>query len=67
MKVSTLPVISIVFEAGADDRVLDSLLLVGPLLIGLVAVLDRSLVTEVLAFAYITLVVTYPLYQGVRG
>ncbi|GAB6861988.1 hypothetical protein ACFR97_03810 [Haloplanus litoreus] len=59
-----LPVISDVFEAGADDRVFDSLLLLGPLVIGLVVVLDRSFVTETLALAYIAVFVGYVLYRG---
>jgi hypothetical protein len=55
-----------VFEAGADDRVFDSLLLTGPLVIGLIAVLGRSLVTEAVAIAYIAAFVGYTLYRGVR-
>ena len=41
MKLGDLPIVSTVFEAGADDRVFDSLLLLGPLVIGLVIVLNR--------------------------
>ncbi|GGC70802.1 hypothetical protein GCM10007209_35890 [Haloferax sulfurifontis] len=63
MKLRDLPVVSYVFEAGADNRVFDSLLLLGPLVIGLVVILGRSLVTEVLAVVYITVFVTYTLYQ----
>lgn len=66
MKPGDLPVISNVFEAGADDRIFDSLLLLGPPVIGLVVVLDRSLVTEALAVAYIGVFVTYVLYRGIR-
>ncbi|SIR68225.1 hypothetical protein SAMN05421858_3321 [Haladaptatus litoreus] len=64
MKVQDIPVISYVFEAGADNRVFDSLLLVGPLVIGVIVVVERSLFTEALAVAYIAVFVAYTLYQG---
>ncbi|WP_323676276.1 hypothetical protein [Halorubellus sp. PRR65] len=66
MRPSKLPVIESVFEAGADDRVFDSLLLLGPLVIVLVVVLGRSVVTEVLALGYIAVFVTYALYRGLQ-
>lgn len=66
MKLGDLPVFSYVLGAEADTRVFDSLLLVGPLVIGLVAILGRSLVTEVLAVVYIAVFVTQALYQGTR-
>ncbi|WP_396612554.1 hypothetical protein ACH9L7_04565 [Haloferax sp. S1W] len=66
MKLDDFPVIYYVFEAGADNRVFDSLLLLGPLVIGLVVMLGRSLFTEVLAVVYIAVFVTYTLYQGIR-
>jgi len=67
MKLSDVPVVSSVFEAGADNRVFDLLLLLGPLVIGLVVVLGRSFVTEVLAVAYISVFVTYTLYHGMQS
>jgi hypothetical protein len=63
---SDLPVVSAVFEAGADDRIFDSLLFFGPLVIGLVVVLGRSILTEVIAAAYIAVFVAYVLYRGLR-
>ncbi|GAB7011444.1 hypothetical protein [Halorubrum trueperi] len=66
MKSRDIPFVSAVLEAGADDRVFDSLLLTGPLVIGLVVVLGRSLVTEAVAIAYIAAFVGYTLYRGVR-
>ncbi|MDG5777034.1 hypothetical protein VB773_21480 [Haloarculaceae archaeon H-GB2-1] len=66
MKLRNVPVVSYVFEAGADDRVFDSLLLVGPIVIGVIVVLDRSLFTEALAVAYLAVFVTYVLYQGIQ-
>lgn len=66
MKVREIPVITYVFEAGADDRVFDLLLLVGPLIIGVIIVLERSLFTEALAVAYIAVFVAYTLYRGIQ-
>lgn len=66
MKSRDIPVVSAVFEAGADDQVFDSLLLIGPLVIGLIVVLGRSFVTEAVAVAYIAAFVGYTLYRGVR-
>jgi len=61
-----LPVVSAVFDAGADDRVFDSLLFAGPLVIVLIVALGRSLVTEAVAIAYIAGFVGYTLYQWVQ-
>ena len=61
-----LPVISAVVEAGADDRIFDSLLLIGPLVIGLIVILGRSLVTEAVAIVYIATFVGYTLYRAIR-
>ncbi len=66
MRLRDLPAVSYVFEAGADDLVFDSLLLVGPLVIGSIVVLERSLFTEVLAVVYLAVFVTYVLYRGVQ-
>jgi hypothetical protein len=66
MKPSNLPVVSAVVEAGADDRIFDSLLLIGPLLIGLIVILGRSLVTEIVAIASIVVFVGYTLYRAIR-
>lgn len=66
MNSSDLPVISYVFEAGADDQVLDSLLLAGPLVIGMILVLGRTLFTTNLALAYLAVFVTYVLYLGIQ-
>ena len=66
MKFGELPIVSYVYEAGADNRVFDSLLLLGPLVIGLVVILGRSLVTEILAVVYISVFVIYTMYQGIQ-
>ena len=61
-----LPVVSAVVEAGADDRIFDSLLLIGPLVIGLMVLLGRSFVTEAVAVVYIAVFVGYTLYRAIR-
>jgi len=66
VKPGDLPIASSVLDAGADDRVLESLLLVGPLAIGSIVVLGRSALTEALAVAYLATFVTYALYRGTR-
>jgi uncharacterized membrane protein YuzA (DUF378 family) len=66
MNMTEIPVISAVSEAGADDRVFDVLLLLGPLVIGLIVIFKQSLVTEVLAVAYISTFVTYVLHRGIQ-
>lgn len=65
MRLREFPVVSYVIEAGADDRVFDSLLLAGPFVIGMIVVLDRTPITEALAVAYIAVFVAYILYLGV--
>jgi hypothetical protein len=61
-----LPVVSAVVEAGADDRIFDLLLLIGPLVIGLIVLLGRSFVTEAVAVVYIAVFVGYTLYRAIR-
>ena len=65
MNPRNLPVVSYIFEVGADDRVFDSLLLAGPLVLGIIIVLNRSLFTELLAFGYIAIFVVYTVYRGI--
>mgnify|MGYP000731112976 CR=1 FL=1 len=71
MKLSALPFVSAVLESGADDRIYDGLLLTGPVVILLIAVLETtrflSGVAKALAIAYVTAFVAYVLYRGVRG
>ncbi|ELY64473.1 hypothetical protein [Natrinema versiforme] len=66
MRVSELPIVGDLLESGAEDRVFDSLLLVGPLLILVIAVAGRSALTTGLAAAYVMFFVAYVLYRGVR-
>lgn len=64
MRPREIPGVASVIEAGAEDRVFDALLLVGPLVIVLVALLHRSILTEIVAGGYIAVFVLYTLYQG---
>ncbi|MFC6769873.1 hypothetical protein [Natrinema soli] len=67
MRVSDLPVVGDLLESGAEDRVFDSLLLVGPLLILLIALVGRSSLTTGLALSYVSFFIAYVLYRGVRN
>ncbi|CCQ33272.1 hypothetical protein HLRTI_001861 [Halorhabdus tiamatea SARL4B] len=71
MKFSKMPFVSAVLESGADDHVYDGLLLIGPVVILLIAVLEPILalsgVAQALAIAYVTAFVVYVLYRGVRA
>jgi len=65
MNVDDVPIVSSVVDAGPSDRVFDSLLLVGPLVIGLVVLLGTNVLTRVIAGAYIGLFVAYVVYRAV--
>lgn len=67
MNIVDIPIVGDLLEAGAEDWVFDSLLLVGPLLIALIAVIGRSPITTGIAAAYLLFFVVYVLYRGVRG
>ncbi len=54
-----LPLVGAVFRFGAQDRVLDSILLAGPLVLALVVVFGRSLLTEALVALYVLSFVIY--------
>ncbi|WP_222918637.1 hypothetical protein [Natrinema sp. SYSU A 869] len=67
MRPSELPLVGQVFESGAEDRVFDSLLLVGPVIILLIVAVGRSLLTTSIAVGYVLFFVAYVLYRGVRN
>jgi len=67
MRANDLPIVGELLESGAEDRVFDSLLLVGPLLILFIALVGRSILTTGLALSYVVFFTTYVLYRGVRG
>ncbi|PSQ15416.1 hypothetical protein BRD00_14055 [Halobacteriales archaeon QS_8_69_26] len=65
MRPRDLPVIHGVIEAGPNDRVFDVLLLSGPLVVGLVALLGReNVVSAGVASAYLAAFCGYVLYKG---
>jgi len=64
MKLDRIPLIGQVINSGADDRVFDALLLAGPLVVVVLALVGRNLVTEGLAAAYLAVFVGYVLYIG---
>lgn len=66
MRASDVPVLSHVAESGPDDRVFDSLLLVGPLIIALIAALGRTFLTHTISISYILLLVIYVLYLAIQ-
>lgn len=64
MRSTRIPLVNSIVETGADDRVFDVLLLCGPVVVLLIAVLGRTLVTVGLAGGYVALFVGYLLYKG---
>jgi hypothetical protein len=59
-----LPIVKQVLESGADDRVYDSLVLAGPIVIAVILVAGRTVVTTGVALLYIACFVSYLLYRG---
>ncbi|MFA9418140.1 hypothetical protein [Natrinema sp. HArc-T2] len=66
MNLRDFPVVGDLLEAGAEDRVFDVLLLVGPLLILFIAVVGRSVLTSGGAIIYILFFILYIIYRGTR-
>lgn len=66
MALEDIPVVGPLLTAGADDRLFDAFLLLGPVIIGLIAVFGRSPVTAVLAASYTGGFVGYVAYKSVR-
>jgi hypothetical protein len=66
MNLARLPLVSSILESGADDRIFDGLLLCGPVVIALIAVLGRTPVTVGLAGGYLVLFAGYLLYKGTQ-
>jgi hypothetical protein len=66
MDPENLPLVGPVFEFGAQDRVLDTIMLSGPVVVLAIVVLGRSPLTEALVVLYVTSFVAYVLYSGLR-
>lgn len=66
MNPENLPYVGAVFRFGARDRVLDTYLLFGPLVILAFVVLGRNLLTVLITGLYVLSFVGYVLYKGTR-
>ena len=67
MKATDIPVIGLVIRTGADDRVYDTAMVVGVLLLAIIAALGRNMLTEGLVVAYLVGFSGYICYNGLRG
>lgn len=65
MNVGDLPVVGGLVRSGADDRVFDGLLFVGPFVVLAIAAFGRTAVTTGLAAGYLAVFVCYTLYKAV--
>ena len=64
MHPENLPVVGAVFRFGARDRVLDSIILAGPVVVAALVLLGRNVLTTVLAALYVLSFVGYVLYKA---
>ena len=64
MNPANFPVLRTVFKYGAQDRVLDTIMLLGPVVVLGVAVIGRNPVTEMLMAAYVFSFVVYVVING---
>ncbi|SDZ78978.1 hypothetical protein SAMN04488065_0328 [Haloplanus vescus] len=66
MTPARLPLLEQILESGADDRVFDGLLVVGPAVIALIAAFGRSPATIALAAGYIVAFLSHTCAKAVR-
>lgn len=66
MNADGIPILGELLAAGPNDRVFDSLLLVGPLLIVVIAVVGRSALTTLLAVGYLVAFVGYTISKSLE-
>lgn len=66
MNADSIPILGELFAAGPNDRIFDSLLLVGPLLIIVIAAVGRSIVTTLLAVGYLVAFVGYTISKSLE-
>ncbi|WP_433634368.1 hypothetical protein [Halomicrococcus sp. NG-SE-24] len=66
MNPEKLPFVGAVFRFGARDRVLDTILLLGPVVILAFVILGRNLLTKTVTGLYILSFIGYVLYNGIR-
>jgi len=67
MRVRDVPFVGAVIGSGADDRVFDGMLLAGPLVVAIIAVVGRSPLTVALAGIYIAVFLGHVLYAGLTS
>ncbi len=66
MSIPEIPFVHQIRDWGPDDRIFDTLLLVGPLVIAVFVLVGRTSVTMGLAATYLVAFVTYVLYKCVH-
>ena len=64
MSLEEIPIVGGVVRSGAEDRVFDTLLLVGPVLVASVAALGRTTLTTGLAAGYLAAFVGHAAYKA---
>lgn len=64
MNLDRIPILGNVLASGAEDRIFDGLMVIGPVLIIAIAILGRSIATVGLATMYIAVFVGYVVYKG---
>jgi hypothetical protein len=67
MNAADLPLVGLVVRTGADDRVYDTAMVVGVLLLAGIAALGRTMLTEALVVAYLVAFSGYICYNGLGG
>lgn len=65
MKPRDVPLVDQIVESGADDHVYDTFMLMGPLVLVIVAVVGRTLLTEVVVGAHLLAFTTYVVYNAI--
>jgi hypothetical protein len=63
---AAIPVLGALSRVGARDRAFDALMVGGPLLVGLIALVGRTNLTLVLAALYVGSFAAYVFYNGIR-
>lgn len=66
MNPENLPIIGAVFRFGADDHVLDGILLAGPLVLLAITVGGRTPLTVAITGLYLVAFAAYVIYNGIR-
>ncbi|MFC4408145.1 hypothetical protein [Haloarchaeobius iranensis] len=67
MNLDDVPVVNYVLESGPDDPVFDTLLLSGPLVIGILALVGREPVSVGLGVLYLLVFAGYLPYKWLSG